>query len=110
MDYWTGGDGQFVTTAVEDGGILEAIRFLDAGGRADAQRVLLLRTASNFSMQPPGMSAADSLTRESEGFGGMLPALEAHWRVGSQAARALIDGWATYRSSPPTPSHAPPAP
>ena len=93
LQYWTEGRGEFVTTAVEDSGILEALRFLDAGGRADLQRVMLLRTASNFSMQPPGLTAVESLTRETEGFGGMLPALEAHWRVGSRVARTLIDNW-----------------
>ena len=101
VDYWTEGQGEFVTTAVEDGGILEALRFLSAGGRADMHRVLLLRTASNFSMQPPGMSAAQSLTRDTDGFGGMGPAVENHWRVGSRAARALIDGWERYEKEPP---------
>jgi purine nucleoside permease len=91
--YWTAGRGEFVTTAVEDGGILEALRFLDSGGRVDFQRIMLLRTASNFSMQPPGMSAAESLTRDSDGFGGLVPAIEAHWRVGSTVAREIADNW-----------------
>jgi purine nucleoside permease len=103
LSYWTDGKGEFVTTAVEDGGILEAIRFLDGGGRADFSRVMLLRTASNFSMQPPGMSAAQSLTRDSDGFGGMEPAIEAHWLVGSTAARALIEGWKNFETTTPTP-------
>jgi len=93
MRYWTDGAAEFVTTAVEDSGILEALRFLDRGGRADMDRVMLLRTASNFSMQPPGLTAVESLTRESEGFGGMGPAIEAHWRVGSEVARQLSRDW-----------------
>lgn len=96
VKYWTRGDGEFVTTAVEDSGILEAIRFLDAGGKADFSRVMLLRTASNFSMQPPGLSAADSLARELDGFGAMQPACEAHWRVGSAVVRELTEHWAKY--------------
>lgn len=102
MAYWTDGDAEFVTSAVEDSGILEAIRFLDAAGRADFDRVMLLRTASNYTMQPPGMTALESLTRETEGFGGMVPALEAHWRVGSAAASELIRGWSEYRDRIPT--------
>ena len=102
MDYWTDGDAEFVTSAVEDSGILEAIRFLDAAGHADFDRVMLLRTASNYTMQPPGMTAVESLTRETEGFGGMVPAVEAHWRVGSAAASELIRGWSQYRDRIPT--------
>jgi purine nucleoside permease len=101
--YFTDGQGEFVTTAVEDGGILEALRFLDGGGRVDMQRVMLLRTASNFSMQPPGMSAAESLTRESEGFGGLGPAVENLWRAGATVARALIAGWERYAAATPVP-------
>ncbi|WOJ97365.1 purine nucleoside permease [Congregibacter brevis] len=101
VGYWTEGDGEFVTTAVEDSGILEALRFLDGGGRVNFDRIMLLRTASNFSMQPPGMTAVDSLTRETEGFGGMLPAVENLWRVGSNVARALIENWEQRRSAPP---------
>ncbi|WP_439101714.1 hypothetical protein [Congregibacter sp.] len=99
--YWTEGDGEFVTTAVEDSGILEALRFLDKGGRVDFDRIMLLRTASNFSMQPPGMTAVESLTRETEGFGGMLPAVENLWRVGSNVAAKLVDDWEQRRATPP---------
>lgn len=97
VSYWTEGEGEFVTTAVEDSGILEALRFLDAGGRVDLQRVMHLRTASNFSMQPPGMSAAQSLTRETDGFGGMRPAVENLWRVGSRVAREIVNNWDVMR-------------
>jgi purine nucleoside permease len=97
VSYWTGGEGEFVTTAVEDSGILEALRFLDAGGRVDMQRVMHLRTASNFSMQPPGMSAAQSLTRETDGFGDMRPAVENLWRVGSRVAREIVNNWDVMR-------------
>ncbi|MDT0498121.1 purine nucleoside permease [Algiphilus sp. W345] len=100
VHYWTHGQGEFVTTAVEDSGILEAIRFLEAGGKADFQRVMLLRTGSNFSMQPTGLSAADSLAREIDGFGAMGPAVEAHWRVGSPVVRELSEHWERYRQSP----------
>jgi hypothetical protein len=70
---------------------LKPLRFLDAGGRVDMQRVMHLRTASNFSMQPPGMSAAQSLTRETDGFGDMRPAVENLWRVGSRVAREIVN-------------------
>ncbi|NKF24751.1 purine-nucleoside phosphorylase [Solimonas marina] len=104
--YWTHDQGQFVTTAVEDSGILEAIRFLDAGGKADFARVMLLRTASNFSMQPNGMTAAESLAREVDGFGALQPACEAHWRVGSAVVRELAEHWSKYENDPFAPASA----
>lgn len=102
MAYWTEGDAEFVTSAVEDSGMLEALKFLHAADRADFDRVMLLRTASNYTMQPPGMTAAQSLTRETEGFGGMVPALEAHWRVGSKVAAAIVAGWDEYETKVPS--------
>ncbi len=98
--YWTHDKGHFVTSAVEDSGILEAIRFLDAGGKADFQRVMLLRTGSNFTMQPPGRTAMENLSHEIDGFGAMEPAIEAHWRVGSAVVRELSEHWDKYQDAP----------
>jgi hypothetical protein len=41
-------------TAMEETGTLQALSFLGRAGRANFPRVLVLRTASNYSMQPPG--------------------------------------------------------
>jgi purine nucleoside permease len=98
--YWTHGQAEMVTTAVEDSGILEALRFLNAGGKADFQRVMLLRTGSNYSLQPTGMDAAHSLAREMAGFGALEPSVEAHWRVGSAVVRELVEHWERYADSP----------
>jgi purine nucleoside permease len=46
--YWTGGQGTFATSAMEDSGVMRALRSLDAAGKVDVQRALVLRTASNF--------------------------------------------------------------
>ncbi|MGF1448840.1 MAG: purine nucleoside permease, partial [Opitutales bacterium] len=100
VEYWTRGKGTFVTSAVEDSGILEAIRFLEAGGKADFDRVLLLRTASNFTMQPPGLTAAENLGQEIEGFSGLEPSTDALWRVGSVVVRELTENWDKYRDAP----------
>jgi purine nucleoside permease len=42
--YFTGGKGEFATTAMEDTGTLQALHFLAQGKRVDLQRVMLLRT------------------------------------------------------------------
>src|SRR5580698_1343646 len=46
MDYFTGGKGTFVTTAMEDTGTLLALKGLADAGRVDWNRVLVLRTVS----------------------------------------------------------------
>src|ERR1700733_4978740 len=50
---YTGGKGNFVMTEMEDSGIMNALTRLDNIHRVDINRVLVLRTGSNFSMQPP---------------------------------------------------------
>ncbi|WP_269527179.1 purine-nucleoside phosphorylase [Coraliomargarita parva] len=98
--YWTGDEAEFVTSAVEDSGILEAVRFLTAGGKADFDRVMLLRTGSNYTMQPPGLTAAENLDREMNGFGAMESSVEGLWRVGHVVAREISENWGKYEDSP----------
>jgi len=95
--YWTGGRGNYVTTAMEDSGTLQALTFLGQDGSVDLRRVLVLRTASNFDMQPPGRTAAENLVEENSGkFSAYLPSLEAAHRVGSRVVRELVDHWSLY--------------
>jgi purine nucleoside permease len=95
--YWTGGAGRFTMTAMEDTGTLQALTWLSHAGRADVRRVLVLRTASNYSMQYPGETAAQSLAGENAGgYSAYLPALLAAYRVGSKVAGELADHWDKY--------------
>jgi purine nucleoside permease len=101
--YYTEGRGNFMTTAMEDTGTLRALTNLTRAGRADVNRVLLLRTASNFDMPPPGVTAAESLAGEKIGhYSAYLPALEAAHAVGSRVVHALVDGWRVYENTPPS--------
>ncbi len=52
VSYFTGGKGEFATTAMEDTGTLQSLEFLARAGRVDLKRVLVLRTVSNFDRQP----------------------------------------------------------
>jgi purine nucleoside permease len=97
---YTGGEGICAMSDMEDQGLAGALTRLAAMGRVDFQRVLFLRTGSNFSMPPTGQSAADSMVAE---YAGMLPALEAAYRVGSPVVQALVQGWAHYEVTPPAP-------
>ena len=102
VKYWTDGAGNYVTTAMEDTGTLQALTFLAEGGKADTNRVLVLRTASNFDQQPPGKTAAESLAEENGGkFSAYIPSLEAAYRVGSRVLHELLEHWSEYESKPP---------
>ena len=101
VDYWTGGKGQFVTSAMEDTGVFQAITYLDAIHRADQSRVLVLRAGSNYTMPPPGVSAADYLLHENEGYAGLAAALESLYLTGSTVIDTLLDHWDRYEASPP---------
>ena len=104
VDYWTTGKGNFVTSAMEDTGTMQALSFLHESGRVDKQRVLVLRTASNFTMQYPGITAAQSLAGEKltgKGYSAYLPALESAWIVGSKVVGEWVQNWELYQENIP---------
>lgn len=101
--YHTGGRANYVTTAMEDAGTMRALSALTRAGRADARRVLVLRTASNFDMQWPGGTAAESMNGEKLGlYSAYLPSLEAAHAVGSRVVHELVAGWSRYEQAPPS--------
>jgi purine nucleoside permease len=102
MRYFSDGKGEFATTAMEDSGTLQSLKFLANAGRVDWKRILVLRTVSNYDRQPRGLSAAESLARQRIGsYSAYLPALEAAYQVGHAVVNELLDHWAKYGSSDP---------
>jgi purine nucleoside permease len=102
MEYFTSGQGRFVTTAMEDTGSLQSLQLLARAGKIDWQRVLVLRTVSNFDQQPRGMDAAASLASQRIGqYSGYLPSLEAAYTVGHAVVAELLRNWPKYAQSPP---------
>jgi purine nucleoside permease len=100
--YHTGGKGEFVTTAMEDTGTLQALTLLAKAGRVDLNRVLVLRTASNFDLPPDGITPAENLARLRLGqYPAYLPALEAAWNVGNTVVANLLRNWQRYRDATP---------
>jgi purine nucleoside permease len=98
VSYFTGGNGQFATTAMEDTGTMQSLTYLAHAGRVDLQRILVLRTVSNYDRQPRGMTAADSLARQRIGaYSAYLPALEAAYVVGHTVVNELLTNWSKYR-------------
>lgn len=104
VSYHTEARGNYVTTAMEDTGTLQALTWLARAGKADVQRVLVLRTASNFDMQWPGGTAHASLSGGHEGpLGGLLPSIEAAYKVGSRVVHALLKDWERHSTELPKP-------
>jgi purine nucleoside permease len=100
--YYTDGQANYVTTAMEDSGTLRSLTNLGRAGKVDARRVLVLRTASNYDMQWPGGTAAQSMSGEQLGiYSAYIPSLEAAYRVGSRVVHALVAGWGDYAEHPP---------
>jgi len=100
MNYFTGGKGQFATTAMEDTGTLLSLKHLADAKRVDYQRVMVLRTVSNFDQQPRGMSAADSLAQQRIGtYSAYLPSLEAAYTVGHTVVNELLTHWPRYANA-----------
>jgi purine nucleoside permease len=102
VKYHTDGQGNFVTSAMEDTGTLQSLTWLAKAGRVDINRVLVLRTASNFDQPPPGVTAAESLAgTKIAKYSAYLPSLEAAWRVGNAVVAELVKNWSTYRDKLP---------
>lgn len=101
VEYWTDGKGQFVTSAMEDTGTFQSLTYLSTTGRVNKDRVMVLRTASNYTMPPPGMTAAEHLLKENEGYAGLGASVEAAYRVGSVVVDELAGRWSVYRDHTP---------
>ena len=102
LRYYTDGKANYVMTAMEDTGTLRALELLGQAGRCDPRRALVLRTASNYDSPWPGASAVESLNSEAPGtFSGLIPSLEAAYRVGSRVVRELVAGWERYETTMP---------
>jgi len=109
VTYWTAGKGVSVTTAMEDCGVIHSLQMLSQAKLVDAKRVLILRTASNYSAPSKDQSAADLLASESSSdsathLSAYIPALEAAYRVGSPVVNALSSNWQQNSSQLPSTS------
>jgi purine nucleoside permease len=95
---WTRGQGVFATTEMEDSGFLNAVDRLDNMHRVDRNRVLVLRTGSNYSMERPGHDAVESVSAP---YIGKTLALESAYLVGSTVLHNLVNNWSTTRDHIP---------
>ena len=92
--YYTGGKGNYMVAAMEDSGTMQTLTFLSQSGKIDLQRVLVLRTVSNYDREAPGLAAAESLQEMVSGnYSAYLPALEAAEKVGDKVVRDIVEHW-----------------
>lgn len=101
VSYWSGGEANFVSSAMEDTGTAQSLFYLDRAGRADFDRLMVSRSASNFTIPPPGRTAAENLLAEGEDYAGLGLALENVYRVASRVAEELSGNWETYKKQIP---------
>lgn len=104
VDYWTDGNGEFVSSAMEETGTMQSMEYLDNIGKVDRDRVMVLRTASNYTMPPPGVTAAENLLAENEGYAGLDASLESAYLVGSKVIDTLLANWDEYQLRTPVPA------
>lgn len=104
--YFTNDKGEFATTAMEDTGTLQSLRYLSNANRIDWSRILILRTVSNFDRQPRNLSAPGSLAQQRIGtYSAYLPSLEAAYTVGHAVVNELLTNWTKYAIAPPSQPH-----
>ena len=105
VKYMTGGQGTYAISGMEDTGTLQSLTFLANAHKVDPNRVLVLRTASNFDVPRNGLTAAESLAETKIGhYSAYLPSLDTAYRVGHVVVDTIVDHWAEDRDHLPVAS------
>lgn len=97
---YTEGEGNFVMSNMEDHGTVTALKRLSKAGLVDFARVLVLRTASNYTAPPPDADAHWHFTARFPMEG--LPSIKAAYQIGGHVTHELINNWEKYRDEPPS--------
>ncbi|WP_237914428.1 purine-nucleoside phosphorylase [Acetobacter senegalensis] len=96
---WTKNQGQFVMTNEESQTNQVEMRLLARFGFIDPDRIMVLRSGSNFSMPPPHMSITQSMGDEGPG---QAAAFDNNERAGAPVIAELIAHWDRYRAHIPS--------
>ena len=103
VKYFTGGQGNYMICGMEDTGTLQSLTLLNAAHRIDINRVLVLRTVSNYDRQAPGLTAAESLQQMNGGrYAAYMEALETAERVGDKVVRDIVSNWSEREQTVPS--------
>ncbi len=102
VKYMTGGQGTYAICGMEDTGTLQSLTFLANAHKVDLNRVLVLRTASNFDVPRNGLTPAESLAETKIGhYSAYLPSLDTAFRVGHVVVDTIVEHWAEDREHLP---------
>jgi len=93
VNKWTNNKGNYVVSNMEDTGILTAFRSMDRENLISFDRVLIVRSISDFDQQYPNETAKNSIHTNWVGFS---LAIENVYRVGSLIVHDIIDNWADW--------------
>nr|WP_179192660.1 purine nucleoside permease [Acetobacter indonesiensis] len=102
---WTRNQGQFVMTNEESQTNQVEMRLLARLGYIDPDRIMVLRSGSNFSMPAPHMSITQSMGDEGPG---QVAAFDNNERVGAPVIAELVAHWDYYRAHIPSVSETAP--
>lgn len=95
---WTDGKDKLVTTAMEQAAYVGTLQRMAKKGFVDFNRVMMLRSASNYSTPPTGQDVTTTIGDESLG---TVAAFEAQYRAGSVVAHELLAHWDRYATNTP---------
>jgi purine nucleoside permease len=102
VKYQTDGRGTYAICGMEDTGTMQSLTWLAKAKKLDINRVLILRTASNYDQQRTGITAAQSLAETKvTKYSAYLPALEDAYLVGHIVVDNLVANWLTTRNQIP---------
>ncbi len=103
MENFTDGEGIYYVSDFEDTAIATAMKRLEEASRVDFNRLMILRSPSNFDQQHPGQTALESLSDASSAGmpDGSILAFENVFLAGSAVANHIIENWEEWREGPP---------
>jgi purine nucleoside permease len=103
VKYFTNGQGAYAVCGMEDSGTLQSLTFLANAKKLDLNRILVLRTASNYDVPRKGLTAAESIAETKLGhYSAYLPALDTAYRVGHVVVDSIVENWGADREQVPT--------
>lgn len=99
LKLYGGSDANFMTSNMEDSGTLTALLRLARKGIVDKDRIMAVRTVSNYSMAPKDKPTSWSITADypDDGF----PALDTAYKVGDKVVQSLLNNWDDYKNKTP---------
>ncbi|MEL7117429.1 MAG: purine nucleoside permease [Pseudomonadota bacterium] len=93
--------GYFAVTTMEDIAFATAARRLAQAGRLDADRLMILRGASNFDRPSPGESTMQSLKASDDIEIAFTESLENLYRAGSVVVKDILGNWDRWKDGAP---------